>query len=178
MTRAQFARAVGADEKWVENTARQLARPLACSVAEARWLGLVRLLVRDIDLPAARAAELATLALREPPESRAVVLPMTESAVGVTIDLARYHSAFGASLSAALHIVQPRRRGRPAASSRAAAGDPLAAAEAHGVDLSLLRESLRLTPAERLARLDEDAGFVEAIRPVGASGEYGSRRAG
>ena len=40
----------------------------------------------------------------------------------------------------------------------------LARAEAWGVDLSLLRERLRLTPAERLARHTEALARVQALR--------------
>ena len=42
-------------------------------------------------------------------------------------------------------------------------GDPVEAARAYGIDISLLVESLRLTPAERLARLDEQ---VESLREL------------
>lgn len=163
MTRSQFARAVRADEKWVENTSRILGRRLSYSVEEARWLGLVRLLAHEIGMPLARAARAADEALRHPPESASVrVLESAEGVAAVAVDLARYHSTFAAALSAALHHDILRRRGRPAAvGSRR---DPLAAAAAHGIDLPLLRASMRETPATRLRRLDENVAFLKAVR--------------
>ena len=50
-------------------------------------------------------------------------------------------------------------------------GSPVETARAYGIDISLLVESLRLTPAERLARLDEQ---VEALREL----RRAARRAG
>jgi hypothetical protein len=38
------------------------------------------------------------------------------------------------------------------------------AAQTHGVDVSLLREVLQQSPAERLARLDANASFLHALR--------------
>jgi type III restriction enzyme len=46
------------------------------------------------------------------------------------------------------------------------AADPLEAAREFGVDPTLLRESLRLTPAQRLARLEADAAFTREMHPV------------
>jgi hypothetical protein len=42
----------------------------------------------------------------------------------------------------------------------------VAAAEAHGVDVSLLRESLEQSPADRLARLDANSRFLTGLRRV------------
>ena len=47
----------------------------------------------------------------------------------------------------------------------ATSADPrIAAARAFGVDLSLMQSILRLTPAERLLRLDEAAASVAELR--------------
>lgn len=166
MTRAQLAYAAGADEKWVENTARLLCHRLAFTPDEARWLGLVRLLRRELGIPVSRSATLAREALRHPPSSRAVVLAATsDGSASVVVDLARYYSSFAVRLSTALINGSPSRRGRPAARRRSGPRGALAAAAEYGVDLSLLREGLRLTPAERLERLDADAAFLAAIRP-------------
>jgi hypothetical protein len=130
-------------------------------------MGVVRLLTRDFQVPAARAGELADDALRHPPETRALSLAAArDSPATLVIDLARYHSAFSAALSAALHHGGPRRRGRPLSRRRARGYDPVAAAEAHGVDVSLLRESLERSPADRLARLDANAAFLTGLRRV------------
>ena len=47
------------------------------------------------------------------------------------------------------------------------ADEALARAEAFGIDLSLLRESLKLTPTERLRRHEEALEFMEAVRRAG-----------
>ncbi|MEJ7812701.1 MAG: hypothetical protein WKG32_19970 [Gemmatimonadaceae bacterium] len=57
----------------------------------------------------------------------------------------------------------------------------LAAARAYGVDLSLLRASLCLTPAQRLARLDEAAAALTELRGAArrvTRGGRGSERGG
>ncbi len=167
LTREQFALAAGADEKWIENSARQLGCQLARTPAEARWLGLVRLLARDFEIPIARAGKLAELSLSHRPATTELTLVQSAgSVVALVVNLARYHSTFIASLSAALHHATPRRRGRPATELSGRAHDPVADAAAYGVDVSLLRESLRRTPAELLQSLDEDVAFLADIRPV------------
>jgi hypothetical protein len=167
MTRAQFARAIRGDEKWVENTGRALGRRLTYTLGEARWMGLVRLLAHDLGFSVSRAAELATVALQHPPETRALALAETDDgSVSTVIDLARYHSTHSAALSAALHHGGPRQRGRPAAGSRRRPRHPIAAAEAYGVDVSLLRDAVSRPSADRLARLDANASFVRSIRPA------------
>lgn len=163
MTRSQFARAVRADEKWVENTARALGRSLGYTVEEARWLGLVHVLTRDLGTSVQRAATLATAALQLDPATRTLRLRLSnQGEASVALDLARYQSAFGAALSTALHHGGPCRAGRPTRPDRR--DDPLATAAAHGIDLSLLRSGLRRTPAERLAQLDANAAFLHALR--------------
>ena len=165
LSRAQFAAVVQADEKWVENTARALGRRLAYTPAEARWMALMRLLTRDLGLSVARAAELAEEALRQAPDTRALTLKASpDSPAAVTLDLARFHSAFAAALSAEIHHGGPRRRGRPPARKRAREYNAVAAAEAHGVDVSMLRQALGRSPADRLARLDSSSQFLGGLR--------------
>ena len=167
LTRAQFGHVVGADEKWVENTARTLDRRLDYTPMEARWLGIVRILMRDFAITATRAAELADEVLRHPPATRSLQLPGDADGVAVlSLDLARFNSSFAAALSAALHHGGPRRRGRPSNRGRPGKRDAVAAAERHGVDVSLLRTALAKSPSERLATLDANAAFLAAIRPV------------
>ena len=166
LTRSQFAAAVRADEKWVENTSRALGRRLAYTPDEARWMGVVRLLARDFGIPVARAGEIANEALRHAPETRALTLTASDDgAATLVMDLARYHSTFAAALSAALSHGGPRRRGRPL-SRRPHRGGAVVAAESHGVDVSLLRAAMSQSPGERLARLDANAAFLRALKPV------------
>ena len=163
MTRSQFAQAVRADEKWVENAARALGHQLQYSAEEARWLGLVHVLARDLGTSVQRAATLAKTALQFDPAIRALRLHLSEHGEAtVSLDLARYHSAFAASLSTALNQGGPRRAGRPPHRDRRV--DPLATAAEYGIDLSLLRSGLRRSPAERLARLDANATFLQSVR--------------
>jgi hypothetical protein len=165
LTRAQFAQAARADEKWVENTAHTTRRPLSYSPAEARWFGIVRALTRDFAVSLRRAAELADLALQHPATAReAVLAESSDRTAALTIDLAREHSSFAAALSAALQHGGPRRRGRQKVNRRATARRAIAEAERHGVDVTLLKAALEQSPAERLARLDANAAFVRAVR--------------
>jgi hypothetical protein len=164
LTRAQFAAAVRADEKWVENASRALGRRLSYTPDEARQMGVVRLLAAEFGIPIVRAGELASEALRHPPETRALALTTSaDGAATLTIDLARYHSAFAAALSAAVTHGGGRRRGRPPSKRQNRRG-AVRVAQSHGVDVSLLREALRQSPAERLARLDANASFLQALR--------------
>lgn len=168
LTRSQFADVVRADEKWVEDTARVLGRQLAYSLREAREFGFIRLLASQFRFPVARAAQLAVDALREPVDCAAYTVD--ESADGcaaLVLDLSRYHSSLAAALATALHRGGPRRAGRPVTvRKKGRAYDPVLAAERHGVDIGLLRQSLKQTPGERLARLDENMAFLRSLRPV------------
>ena len=164
LTRAQFAAAVRADEKWVENASRALGRRLTYTPDEAREMGVVRLLAAEFGTPVARAGELASEALRHPPDTRALTLATSlDGSATLTMDLARYHSAFAAALSAAITNGGARRRGRPPAKRPSRRG-AVRVAVSHGVDVSLLREALHQSPAERLARLDANASFLHALR--------------
>ena len=180
MTREQFSRSVNADEKWVENAARLLGRSLVYSQREAQWLGLVRILSNEIGLTLARSAKLATEALRQPPSARAVRLGASESRTAeIVLDLARYHSAHNAAVSAALALSGPRKRGRPPAATRHGRRSPsvvgeravrettwdiLARAKKYGVDLDSLRTGRTDSPAMRLDRLEENAGSLKELR--------------
>lgn len=167
--------AVLADEKWVENAARLLNRRLRYSAGEARWLGLVRVLNREVGLTLVRAAELTDEALRHAPDEGRVVVGGGQSrSAGVSIDMARFYSTYAAALSAALELGGGRRRGRP----RGAIKQKSAVAEAaeYGVDIDLLREGLRLSPSERLQQLNENAAFISVIRPTGKASQASLRQ--
>lgn len=162
MTAAQFALAVRADSKWVQNAARILGKRFRYSVPEARWLALVRMLNREFSIPLEKAGRLATAALRYPSETREMrLLESGDGAAAIVLDIARFHSDFVASLGTALVLGTPRMRGRRA---RGAPGSAVERARKFGVDIDLLHASLALTPEERLARLDSDARFITALR--------------
>ncbi len=168
MTRTQFAFAVAADEKWVENSARLLGRRLKYTPVEAMWLGLVWVFNQDVGLPLARSNELALEALGYDPHTRVAVLGGREGSVaGISVDVARYHSTYAASLSAAIEIGGAKRRGRPRpVATKRGKRAALECAARYGVDIDLLLAGLRLPVAERLRVADENAAFVMALRPA------------
>jgi hypothetical protein len=164
MLRSQFATAVLADEKWVENAAWILRRTFRYTPVETRWLGLVRVFNQEIGVTLARAAELADEALRYKLDSRSVTLGCKDGGdAGVVIDLARFHSTHAAALSTALTLGGTRRRGRKPA-TRKGITSILARAADYGVDIDLLREGLKMSPRERLERLDANAAFANELR--------------
>jgi hypothetical protein len=153
-----------ADEKWVENAPRLLGRNPAYTVSEARWYALVRVFSQDIGVSLARAASLADEALTHPPQSRTIVLGKTSVGdAGLSIDRALFESSFAASLSAALELGGPRRRGR---ASHRPKGKKAAVKQAveYGVDIGLLEAGLRLTVRERLDLADANAAFISALQ--------------
>jgi hypothetical protein len=168
MTRSQFALAVRAEEKWVENTRQLLSRRFSYSREAAVWLGLVRILNQDTGLTLTRSASLADEALAYVPGSGVVVVGKAgDDVAGISIDIDRYRSTAAASLSAALELGGERQRGRARAPMRGKTATLQRAAE-YGVDLDLLRAGLRMSPRARLERLDENARFIAALRPAAA----------
>lgn len=167
MTAGQFAYAIRADLKWVHNAARILGQSFEYNVDEARWLGLVHQLHAEQGIPLSRAADLARTALSAPTSEREVRVG-GDGTTAVLVDVARYRAVFAAALSTALNRETPRRRGRPRRPrGRRTGARVLRAAQEHGVDLSLLEQSLALTPSERIARLDANREFITALRKVG-----------
>lgn len=162
MTRAQFAHAAMAGEKWVENAIRLLGRKVRYSRQWARWLALVRVFNQEIGVTLTRAAELADEAVELPEGTGAVTLGRGSSFdAGITIDLARFDSAFAASLSAALTLGDPKKRGRRADSGKRSA---VQRAAEYGVDIGLLEAGLKMTVHERLTAADENAQFIVELR--------------
>lgn len=172
MTLAQFAIAAGAESKWVQNAAALLDLDLSYSREEALWLGLVKRLHEHLGVPLKEASRLARAALKECGDEHAAfetegasnrfeVFQSPDTIVSVSVALDRYLSDFWASLVRALIHYEPRRRGRP---SEGAGTSAVQRAREYGVDLGLLAASLRLTPAERLRRLDRNVEFVKALR--------------
>jgi hypothetical protein len=157
MTLAQFAIAVGAGTKWVQNAAAALGRPFAYTEDEARRLGLARAIQGVAGMPLKRAWELAGEALASP--SKVVMVESADGSVQMTVDLVRYRSSFAARLAAARRE-QPRRRGRPARRAK----DSIAAAREYGIDISLLQSNLLRTPEERLRIAGANVEFARRFR--------------
>ncbi len=153
MTRAQFAIAVGAPEKWVHNAAAALRRRIPYTAENARRLTVARAIQQALGVALPRADRLAAKAL-----AGGVALP-GDGNVHITVDLPHLLSAYAGRLSlAARH--EPLRRGRP----RATRGDARARARDYGIDLTLVDQHLAMTPEERLVMLNENAQFVSALR--------------
>ena len=164
MTLGQFACALGAPTKWVQNTWAILGLDPTYGEAELWRMALVRLLEQAMEVPLKRGYATAQAAMpnhtgrggRGTMELRLV----DEGALDVSVDWARFSSEVLAGLSRSRTQYQERRRGRPPK-------EPLhgiEAARAQGIDVGLLRASLRRSPAERLRALDEDLAFVQRLR--------------
>ncbi len=157
MTVAQFALAAGADPVWIANTRRLLKLGRARSLVMARRLALVRVLHAELGLGLVEANAAAERALHG---GETVICTSRDGSISLSLDLNRFESTFLASLSAARTLGAPRQRGRPP-KKRA---DPLEAAIAFGIDLSLLRWNLAQRPADRLHSLDANAHALREMR--------------
>src|SRR5262249_23717542 len=165
MTLAQFAAAAGADSKWVQNASRLRGRAFRRTRQAARWLRLVHLLPGGFELSLGGGGELAPRALAAPASAEPIELSAApDAAAHLAIDLARFDSAFAAALAGALAFHGPKARGQ-GRWTKPRRGNPLAAAEAYGVDVGLLKASLALSVQERLRRREEKAAFLGAVRP-------------
>ncbi len=160
MTLGQLAVAIPAPPKWVLNANAVLQLAPAYSVQRARVLALTRLLEQAIGLPLKRAYRLAQQTLRKPGESASWRHESADGVAALVIDRERFLSDFTVNLSRAHAGYSERRRGRPPRRRRRG----VAAARHHGVDISLLRESLKHSAADRLRRLDDDASFARSLK--------------
>ena len=160
MTLGQFAMAIPASPKWVLNANAVLNLTPAYCVQRALVLALARLLEHSIGLPLKRAYQLARQTLRDPANSASWRHESPDGIATLVIDRERFLSDFAVNLSRATVGYSERRRGRPP--RRRCRG--VAAARHHGVDISLLRQSLEQSTAARLRRLDEDVSFVQSLR--------------
>ncbi|MDQ6716812.1 MAG: hypothetical protein M3Z17_00535 [Gemmatimonadota bacterium] len=161
MNLTQFSVACGCEPKWLLNSSALLGRSLRPTPENARWWGLVRALESTFGLTLANASAAATRALAGEIDDANVVVAEDDSGVAtMSVNLFRYDTNFLANLSRARVRETPKRRGRRAEKSR----DPIAAAEGYGLDIGLILSSLARTPAERLALLDRNRGFLYQMR--------------
>ena len=164
MTLGQFAYALGAPTKWVQNAWAVLELEPVYRETELWRLALSRLLEEILGVPLKKAYAMAgdvELLLSDRAGGGAGQLRLVDGdTLNVSIDWCRFVSAVLVGLSRARTQYQERRRGRP--SKERLFG--IAAARAHGIDVGLLRASLRRTPAERLRALDEDLAFVQRLK--------------
>ena len=160
MTLGQFATAVGASKRWVQNAFQALGLPPEYTEGLARQLAFARVLKQACGTPLRRGFPLAPQALARWPAERSWDLRETDGSVRVTIDLERFLSDCAVRLSLSRTWYAEKRRGRLWKRRG------VALAKWWGVDLTLMDESLKRTPAERLKRLDEASEFFKSMRIV------------
>jgi hypothetical protein len=163
MTLGQFATAVGAPPRWVLNSLTSLGVPRRYTDELARRLGLAREIHLATGMPLKRAFAVAPEALAVWPAKKRWVVADEGALVSVTVDVERYLSTYATRLSLARSFYAERQRGRPR--KRKLRG--IALAKWYGVDLSLLVESLKRTPEERLRVLDETVEALKSLKVVG-----------
>jgi hypothetical protein len=161
LTLGQFAYALGAPTKWVQNTWAILGLDPVYGEAELWRLALVRLLERAMEVPLKQAYAMAKEAIPLAAMGNESELRLVEEGpLDVSVNWARFSSTVLAGLSRARTQYQERPRGRP----RKEQLHGIAAARAQGIDVGLLRASLRRSAADRLRTLDEDLAFLQSLR--------------
>jgi hypothetical protein len=162
MTLAQFALAVGADPKWVQNATAALQRYLRYTEDEARIVGLARLIHSTAGTSLRSAYDMAEAALSLDPPASTIVAESPDGSVRVVVDVWRYLCTFTAWLSRA-RTHEPARRGRPAVR------EPWArwSAEGYGLDVSLIDANMERSLEERIHEADEIAEVMTRYRIPG-----------
>ena len=160
MTLGQFATAVGAPKRWVQNAFQALGLPAEYTPDLARRIRFAKVVKEACGMPLRQAFPLAPEALARWPEHRTWELTGPEGVVRMSLDLERFLSDCTVRLSLARCWYAEQRRGRPPMKRRRG----IAWARWYGVDVSLLEASLRLTPEQRLRRLDEAVEFFRSAR--------------
>lgn len=162
MTLAQFALAVNADPKWVQNSWASFQRYPLYTVDEARMVGLARLIHSTTGTPLKTAYDLAASALFTNPPAPTVVAETADGSVRVVVDVERYLCTFTAWLSRA-YTHEPARRGRPMVREP---WERWPAAE-YGLDLSLIDANLKRPLDQRIREADEIAAIMTRHRIPG-----------
>lgn len=161
MTLGQFATVVGAEPRWVQNARQVLGLGRVYDEERAKRLGVARQLHEAFGIPLVKAYPLAREALASWPDAK---VWRHEDAAGIgalEVNLERYLSTYAVRLSLARNRYAEKRRGRPPKRRRKRG---VAGAREYGEDISLLREQLKRTPAERLRTLEEALDFVRRTR--------------
>ncbi len=163
LTLAQLAVLVDAPPKWVLNAIGILGGSPRYSIPFARRLAITRALHQELAIPLQFAHALAARSLAADETTPTVRLaPDAAGAIELRVDVARLHAAFAMRQALLKTTIKARHRGRPSKRRK----DLIARAREWGLDISLLRANLRLTPAERLRQLDGMAAFARDVRRV------------
>ena len=161
MTLAECYRLVGASPKWVLNTLKSMGAERRYSVDMARRLRLARVLHEAASIPMSKSLELVRQLLRAPysATSPAEVRLSADGDVVLTVDVYRLLSAFHVRLAELRESYAPRARGRP----RTRPSTAVAKALDWGLDLSLIHDNLRKSPAQRIRQLDAMNHFSRSV---------------
>ena len=162
MTLAQFALAVNADPKWVQNASASFKREIRYTLEEARIVGLARLIHLTAGTSLRTAYDLAEQALAIDPPEETVVAESADGSVRVVIDVSRYLSTFTAWLSRA-RTHKPAQRGRPAGRRPWTKWS----AQEYGLDVTLIDTNMRRPLTERIHEADEIAEVMTRHRIPG-----------
>ena len=154
----EYAVAVGAPKRWVQNARAALGERGPYTEDGARRLAFAKAVKEACGMPLRAAYPLAGEALASWPAQRSWSYQPDNAAASVSVDLERFLSDYAARLSLSRSFYAERRRGRP----RKRRG--VALAKWYGVDVTLNEESLELTPAQRLARLEGAVDFILKAR--------------
>lgn len=166
MTLAELAFLINADRKWVLNTLAALGLPTRYSLALARRLAVTRAIHAATGIPLLRSHRLATSALRASRgEAAPLIYPTDNSEVCLVLDIRRMLSSFAVRLSVQRSTIAPQRRGRPGFRRR----DPLQAASAWGLDLTLLADNMARSAEERVRQLDAMTAFAHGVQRISAT---------
>ena len=158
MPPGRYAVAVGASPQWIRNASSILGRELTRTPDEAARLGLARQIHEELGITLERAWKIAGRALARDTEA---AFRNPDGVVRLVIDVDRYRSDFAARLSRARTQYEPGRRGRR---RRIEGGSAVERARRYGLDVSLLDERLRRSPAERLNDMDEMRDQILELR--------------
>ena len=158
MKLGEYAVAVGASKRWVQNARAALRERGPYTEAGARRLAFAKAVKEACGMPLRAAYPLATDALARWPAERTWSYRRPDAAASVSVDLERFLSEYAARLSLSRSFYAEKRRGRP----RKRHG--VALAKWYGADVTLLETSLKLTPAQRLQRLEEAVAFFRGVR--------------
>ena len=162
MTLAEFSRLLGARPKWVLNTLRALNADGRYTIEMARQLTIARAVHAAAAVPMAESLAFARRALRAPwAASRRVTVQLADDDdAALTVDVYRLLSSFHVRQADVRESYAPRARGRP----RTRGIGTLRTAEDWGHDLSLIRDNLGKTAAERIRQLDAMGQFSQGVR--------------
>jgi hypothetical protein len=163
MTLGQFATAVGATKRWVQNAFQALGLKAEYTEPLAQRLSLAREIHVATGMLLRKAYAVAPAALAAWPARKQWVLEGQGGMVSVVVDVERFLSTWAVRLSLARTRYAERPRGRPTRRKRKG----IALAKWYGEDISLILESLKRTPEQRLQLLDQAVEELKSMNVIG-----------